>query len=127
MLSGSVRSSPFSPLGLQFIHLLVATYKDLPKEELLAKINAMRILDGHDLPADVAPLFEEKEEEPTDPEAKAKEAEKEIALKPLGVVRMANLCVISGHAVNGVAAIHSDIVKDEVFNDFYQVCPPPRL
>lgn len=38
------------------------------------------------------------------------------------LVRMANLCVVGGHAVNGVAEIHSDIVKREVFNDFYKVC-----
>lgn len=37
------------------------------------------------------------------------------------VVHMANLCVVSGHAVNGVAEIHSEIVKDEVFNEFYKV------
>lgn len=36
-------------------------------------------------------------------------------------VRMANLSVVGGHAVNGVAEIHSDIVKEEVFNSFYQV------
>lgn len=37
------------------------------------------------------------------------------------VVHMANLCVVSGHAVNGVAEIHSEIVKGEVFNEFYKV------
>lgn len=37
------------------------------------------------------------------------------------LVRMANLCVVGGHAVNGVAEIHSNIVKEEVFNDFYKV------
>lgn len=38
------------------------------------------------------------------------------------LVRMANLCVIAGNKVNGVAAIHTQIVKDEVFRDFYKVC-----
>ena len=37
------------------------------------------------------------------------------------VIRMANLCVVGGHAVNGVAEIHSEIVKADVFNDFYEV------
>ena len=42
-------------------------------------------------------------------------------LEPPKMVRMANLCVVGGHAVNGVASIHTEIVKDEVFNDFFKV------
>jgi len=45
----------------------------------------------------------------------------EPAVIPPKKVRMANLCVVGGHAVNGVAEIHSEIVKEEVFNDFYEV------
>ena len=40
-----------------------------------------------------------------------------------GVVRMANLCVAAGHSVNGVSALHSDILKNDVFNDFYRLMP----
>ncbi|KAF0915483.1 hypothetical protein E2562_036527 [Oryza meyeriana var. granulata] len=39
------------------------------------------------------------------------------------VVRMANLCVAGGHSVNGVAEIHSKIVKEDVFNSFYEMWP----
>lgn len=34
-------------------------------------------------------------------------------------IRMANLCVIGSHAVNGVAALHSELIKQNLFNDFY--------
>lgn len=40
-----------------------------------------------------------------------------------GVVKMANLAVIAGYKVNGVSALHSDILKDSVFHDFYTVYP----
>lgn len=40
-----------------------------------------------------------------------------------GVIRMANLCVAACHSVNGVSALHSQILKDTVFNDFYKLTP----
>lgn len=40
-----------------------------------------------------------------------------------GAVRMANLCVASCHSVNGVSALHSEIIKKSVFNDFYTLAP----
>ena len=40
-----------------------------------------------------------------------------------GYVRMANLAVMASYKVNGVSALHSDILKDTVFNDFYQDTP----
>ena len=38
-------------------------------------------------------------------------------------VRMANLSVMAGHSLNGVSALHSDIIKRSIFNDFYQLTP----
>ncbi len=38
-------------------------------------------------------------------------------------VRMANLSVIGSHSVNGVATIHSEILKNYFFNDFYRLYP----
>lgn len=38
-------------------------------------------------------------------------------------VRMANLSVIGSHKVNGVSALHSDILKNSLFRDFYMVTP----
>ncbi|KAH9423885.1 hypothetical protein DERP_005469 [Dermatophagoides pteronyssinus] len=38
-------------------------------------------------------------------------------------VNMANLAVVGSHKVNGVAAIHSEIIKKTVFKDFYEMTP----
>ncbi|MCI5801635.1 MAG: glycogen/starch/alpha-glucan phosphorylase [Oscillospiraceae bacterium] len=38
-------------------------------------------------------------------------------------VRMANLSVMGSHKVNGVSKLHSEIIKDETFHDFYTVTP----
>lgn len=40
-----------------------------------------------------------------------------------GQVRMANLSVIGSHSVNGVAALHTEILKHDVLKDFYALCP----
>ncbi len=40
-----------------------------------------------------------------------------------GQVRMANLSVVASHTVNGVSALHSDILKATVFHDFYKIEP----
>ncbi|XP_031255083.1 alpha-1,4 glucan phosphorylase L isozyme, chloroplastic/amyloplastic-like [Pistacia vera] len=83
-------------------------------------------------PADEEPEPADEEPEPADEEP---EAEKEISTaaeekkeakvvpEPQKLVRMANLCIVAGHAVNGVASIHSEIVKNEVFNEFYKLWP----
>ena len=46
-----------------------------------------------------------------------------MAIVSGGVVRMANLCVAGSHSVNGVSALHSEILKDTVFSDFYNLTP----
>ncbi len=40
-----------------------------------------------------------------------------------GAVKMANLCVAVCHKVNGVSALHSQILKDTIFNEFYTLEP----
>ncbi len=38
-------------------------------------------------------------------------------------VRMANLAIVGSHAVNGVARLHSDILRESVFKDFDEFYP----
>ena len=40
-----------------------------------------------------------------------------------GQCRMANLCICACSAVNGVSALHSEILKNDVFHDAYQLFP----
>lgn len=38
-------------------------------------------------------------------------------------IRMANLAITGSHSVNGVAALHTEIIKNDVFHDFYEIWP----
>ncbi len=40
-----------------------------------------------------------------------------------GQVKMANLCLATSHTINGVSALHSDILKYDVFADYYRMHP----
>ncbi|MDD6478917.1 MAG: glycogen/starch/alpha-glucan phosphorylase [Oscillospiraceae bacterium] len=40
-----------------------------------------------------------------------------------GVIKMANLCVAACHTVNGVSKLHSKILTDELFKDYYKMTP----
>lgn len=40
-----------------------------------------------------------------------------------GAIRMANLCVAACHSVNGVSALHSQILKDTLFSESYAITP----
>jgi len=38
-------------------------------------------------------------------------------------VRMAHLAIVGSHSVNGVAALHSEILKNDLFRDFFEMYP----
>jgi starch phosphorylase len=38
-------------------------------------------------------------------------------------VRMANLACVGSHAINGVADLHTELLKDDVLKDFYELWP----
>ncbi len=40
-----------------------------------------------------------------------------------GQVKMANLAIVAGYSVNGVAALHTEILKNEQLHDFYEMMP----
>lgn len=46
-----------------------------------------------------------------------------IEEEPVKMVRMAHLAIIGSHSVNGVAELHSQLLKDRIFPDFHQFFP----
>ena len=46
-----------------------------------------------------------------------------MAIVSGGRVRMANLAIVGSHSVNGVAALHSRLLRERIFRDFYELYP----
>lgn len=123
---------------MQLVRTIVSEYGTADPDLLEEKLKAMRILENVELPSAFADVIVKPENKPVTAKdaqngVKTEQEEEKIAgeeeeeevipepIKPPKMVRMANLAVVGGHAVNGVAEIHSEIVKQDVFNDFVQV------
>jgi starch phosphorylase len=59
-----------------------------------------------------------REKYPTEPHR-----EERMAILAGGKVRMANLAIVGSHHVNGVAALHTEILKKDIFRDFAEMLP----
>ncbi|MFV0497453.1 MAG: glycogen/starch/alpha-glucan phosphorylase [Candidatus Fimivivens sp.] len=46
-----------------------------------------------------------------------------MAVEANGSIRMAHLALVGSHSVNGVAQVHSQLLKSQLFADFYQTYP----
>lgn len=46
-----------------------------------------------------------------------------VAVISHGQIRMAHMCIFGSHSINGVAALHTDILMKQELKDFYQLYP----
>ena len=95
-------------------HTVMAEALECWSEELFS-----RLLRIYQIVKEIDKRFRSKIWELTGDSAKVER----MAIISNGVVRMANLCVAVCHKVNGVSALHSEILKNSVFKDFYTLEP----
>ena len=64
-----------------------------------------------------------EEKLPTDGEVNLSKLKRHTSVLYDNEIKMANLSVIGSYSVNGVSALHSDILVKDVFRDFYKLNP----
>lgn len=47
----------------------------------------------------------------------------DMAIIADGIIRMANLSIVGSHSINGVAKLHTEILKNKILHDFYEIYP----
>lgn len=47
----------------------------------------------------------------------------DMAIIADGIIRMANLSIVGAHSINGVAKLHTEILKNKILHDFYEIYP----
>jgi len=96
----------------EFIGKVKRQYASWPKYELEQALDNMTIMGNYYRKSQSHSLLPDEGErsyvKPEDPKPK---------------VRMANLCLVCGYAINGVAELHSELCKHRVFIDFYKLWP----
>ncbi|KAE9613688.1 putative glycogen phosphorylase [Lupinus albus] len=135
----------------EFIHEIISKYGTDDLDLLQQKLRKVRILENIELPNSVIEMLNNLKKVPASEDVKEigvddndikateeiedddnsagedtnKKTEWTFKVDPNlpRMVRMANLCIVGGLSVNGVAKIHSEIVKDEVFDEFYKLWP----
>ncbi|CAL5225473.1 g8295 [Coccomyxa viridis] len=129
------------PRHLEIIDKIDSIWKDSLKEKVLAQVEEMHkknppkpkaakevpLAKKAGAPAVPEQAEEEEEEEEEDPVEAALNKYGIITENPwekgVKLVNMAYLAVVGSKAVNGVAAIHSDIIKRTIFKDFFELTP----
>ena len=56
-------------------------------------------------------------------EHNASEKIRSMAIVADGQIKMAHLAIVGSHSVNGVAALHTEILKNQELKDFYEIYP----
>ena len=124
------------PRHMQLIEMMNKRWLDSIRSHVEAKVTA-ELASASEMPAQSTDEEEEDEEKENNEEKEAEPAKDpvESALENYSIIQenpwnkgemlvnMAYLAVVGSSAVNGVAAIHSEIIKTDIFPQFVEIFP----